>query len=198
VSAPYLIVVAGPNGSGKTTFAKSNLQQFIDKNVFLNADEIAREDNPGDVEAAAMDAGRKALVRRKSLVESGNSLGVETTLAGNSIRRFMQEAKQRGYIVRLVFLFTASPELNEARVMQRVMKGGHNVPVEDIHRRHGRGLQNLSDCWSVCDEGVIYDVRTRRLVEIIVKADGKTIVVNDETWAELRAILQAGGYRLPT
>ena len=196
--APYLIVVAGPNGSGKTTFAKSNLQEFIDRNVFLNADEIAREDNPGDVEAAAMDAGRKALERRKSLIERGDSLCVETTLAGNSIRRFMQEAKQQGYVVRLIFLFTTSPEVNEARVMQRVMKGGHNIPVDDIRRRHGRGLKNLADCWSACDEGVIYDARARRLIEILVKTAGKMSIANDEAWVELRGILQVGGYRIPS
>jgi predicted ABC-type ATPase len=197
VSPPYLIVLAGPNGSGKTTFAKSHLRQFIPANVFLNADEIAREDNPHDVEAAALDAGRKALERRKSLIEEGKSLCVETTLSGNSIRRFMSEAKRHNYVVRLIFLFTASPRLNQARVMQRVMQGGHNVPVDDIRRRHVRGLRNLAECWSICDEGVVYDARTQRPVEILVKVEGKTSVANAEAWADLHLVMLAGGHRLP-
>ena len=96
VSAPYLIVVAGPNGAGKTTFAKKNLKPFIEAHAFLNADEIAREDNPRDVAAVAIVAGRKALVRRKDLLRSGKSLCIETTLAGSSINCFMVAAIEAG------------------------------------------------------------------------------------------------------
>jgi predicted ABC-type ATPase len=67
VTEPELVILAGPNGVGKTTFAKLNLSSFIDQRAFLNADDIARDVNPSDVEAVAIDAGRQMLSRRKDI-----------------------------------------------------------------------------------------------------------------------------------
>lgn len=44
-----LFIIAGANGSGKTTLAKELLQEYPLK--FLNADEIAKEINPQNIEA---------------------------------------------------------------------------------------------------------------------------------------------------
>lgn len=194
---PYLIVVAGPNGAGKTTFAKKNLKWFIEAHTFLNADEIAREDNPEDVSAVALEAGRKALARRTNLLKARTSLCIETTLAGSSIRRFMREAKEASYVVRLIFLFTVSTALNEARVMHRVMSGGHNIPVDVIRRRHARGLERLADCWDVCDEGVIADASSREPYAILTKEKGKVAVASESGWVVLRDRLVSAGYRVP-
>ena len=68
MTEPELVVLAGPNGVGKTTFAKLNLSSFIDQGAFLNADDIARDVNPSDVEAVAIDAGRQMLSRRKDFL----------------------------------------------------------------------------------------------------------------------------------
>lgn len=196
-SPPYLIVVAGPNGAGKTTYAKKNLKSFIEAHTFLNADEIAREDNPDDVAAAALEAGRKALAHRKKLLKTHKSLCIETTLAGSSIKRFMREAKDAGYVVRLIFLFTASTALNEMRVVHRVMSGGHNIPVDVIRRRHARGLERLADCWDVCDEGLIADANSRVPSPVLLKENGKTIVASELGLAILRGSLASAGYRVP-
>lgn len=197
VSPPYLIVIAGPNGAGKTTYAKKNLKSFIEAHIFLNADEIAREDNPDDVAAAALEAGRKAIARRKKLLKAHKSLCVETTLSGNSIKRFMSEARGAGYIVRLIFLFTASPVLNEVRVMHRVMTGGHNIPVDVIRRRHARGLERLADCWDACDEGLIADANSRVPSPILLKKNGETTVTSEAGLAILRESLVSTGCRVP-
>lgn len=197
VSPPYLIVVAGPNGAGKTTYAKKNLKSFIEAHTFLNADEIAREDNPEDVAAAALEAGRKALARRKNLLNARKSFCIETTLAGSSIKRFMCEAKDASYVVRLIFLFTASTALNEMRVVHRVMSGGHNIPVDVIRRRHARGLERLADCWDVCDEGVIADASSREPYPVLTKEKGKVAVVDEAGLAILRDRLVSAGFRVP-
>jgi predicted ABC-type ATPase len=41
-----VVIVAGANGSGKTTFARKFL--YVTKYKFLNADEIAKELSPKD------------------------------------------------------------------------------------------------------------------------------------------------------
>ncbi|MGN6532811.1 MAG: hypothetical protein ACTHK0_13800 [Ginsengibacter sp.] len=57
-----LYVLAGPNGAGKTTAAKTLLPEIFQCSIFLNADEIAAELNPENVEAVAMKAGRIMLI----------------------------------------------------------------------------------------------------------------------------------------
>jgi predicted ABC-type ATPase len=58
---PLLRIIAGPNGSGKTTFAREFLPRFADIKRFINADLIAAGLSPFDPDAAALTAGRLML-----------------------------------------------------------------------------------------------------------------------------------------
>ena len=44
-----------------------------------------------------------------------------------------------------------------ARVRSRVLKGGHNVPVEDQLRRYPRSYSNLASALQYADECILYD-----------------------------------------
>jgi predicted ABC-type ATPase len=178
VTRPLLIVLAGPNGAGKTTFARYNLRSFIETGTFLNADEIAREAHPENVDAVAIKAGRSMLRERRELLRRRVSFCIETTLASLTLRHFCSDARAYGYLVRLVFLFTPYPQLNELRVKQRVMAGGHNVDTDTIRRRHARGLNLLADYWDACDEAIVFDVRTREPVEVARK-DAQGVRISD-------------------
>jgi len=52
-----IVILGGSNGAGKSTAARVLLPEFLETNVFLNADEIARVLAPHAPEAAAMAAG---------------------------------------------------------------------------------------------------------------------------------------------
>jgi predicted ABC-type ATPase len=140
VTSAELVILAGANGVGKTTYARSNLSSFIDQQAFLNADDIARAANPSDVEAVAIGAGRTMLRRRRKLIEEQLPFCMETTLATRTLLRSIEEARVVGYRVKLIFLFTPFANINELRVKQRVMAGGHNIDTDTIRRRHARGL----------------------------------------------------------
>lgn len=187
------MVLAGANGVGKTTFARANLATFIDKRAFLNADDIAREANPSDVESAAIEAGRAMLGRRRRLVESRQSFCVETTLATRTLLRFVERARYAGYRMKLIFLFTPFASVNELRVKQRVMAGGHNVDTDTIRRRHSLGLKYLPDYWRVCDEGVVIDARTQLPHEILRRDHRGTRVVDEAGLSLLMERIQASG-----
>ncbi len=197
MTKPYFVVLAGPNGVGKTTFAHANLGDLIEAGAFLNADDIARVINPSDVAAVATAAARRMLVERRSRLTSGRSFCVETTLATRSLLRFVEEAKAAGFQTRLIFLFTPFPQLNELRVKQRVMAGGHNIATETINRRHRAGLMMLADYWDACDEAVLFDARTERPQEALVKDEGRTKIVDRFGWRWLQARLKALGARVP-
>lgn len=198
MTKPYLVVLAGPNGVGKTTFAHANLADFIKTDAFLNADDIARGIRPNDVAAVAIAAARQMLRERRSRLALRCSFCIETTLATRSLLRFVEEAKAIGYQTRLIFLFTPFPQLNELRVKQRVMAGGHNIDTETINRRHRSGLMMLADYWDACDEAVLFDARTERPLEALVKESGSTKIVDRFGWMWLRMRLDALGGRVPT
>jgi len=127
-----LIILAGPNGAGKTTAARVLLPDFIGVHEFLNADEIARNLSPENVEAAALAAGRKMIERTRGLVQQGASFGLETTCAGKSYIRLLQECKQAGWRLSLIFLWLKSPELAVQRVAQRVNGGATLFPARPL------------------------------------------------------------------
>lgn len=86
-SRKTLTIISGPNGSGKTTFANKNYSELIGRKLFLNADLIAKELSPNDVNKADILAGRKFLVKLDTCLYGNDSMVIETTLAGKSLLR---------------------------------------------------------------------------------------------------------------
>jgi predicted ABC-type ATPase len=72
VSKKELLIIAGPNGSGKTTFAKSFLKEF--NHEFLNADEIANEQKRKGKAGSNISAGREYFKRIERLVNENKNI----------------------------------------------------------------------------------------------------------------------------
>ena len=145
---PVILAFAGPNGSGKTTVSQS-----IDKlGIFVNADDIKKEFGLSDMEAAI-----RAEEIRNQLLDSMQSFSFETVLSTDRNLKLMQKAKIRGFEVQCIYVITASPDINVARVRARVMKGGHDVPVDKIYSRYHRALALLPQVIEVCDKFILFD-----------------------------------------
>lgn len=136
-----MVIIAGANGTGKTTFAKSYLET---QNLpFLNADEIAKELNSSDVNKVQLAASREYFKRLNLFIEQGKSFVVESTISGQGLLKWIEKLKGLDYQVEMVYLFLASPEACIHRVRGRVLQGGHNVPEKDIRRRYVRSKYNF-------------------------------------------------------
>jgi predicted ABC-type ATPase len=141
--AMNVYIIAGPNGSGKTTFAKRFLPDYVHCPNFVNADLIAQGLSPFEPRHAAIKAGKLVLQQIHEYVERGLDFAFETTLSGKSYVRLLEDLRRRGYNLHLFFLWVPSPELAIARIRDRVAEGGHNVPSQDVKRRFARGIPNF-------------------------------------------------------
>ena len=86
---------------------------------FVNADLIARGLAPFAPERVAIEAGRLMLKRLHELKEQPATFAFETTLGFRSFRPFLLDAKDLGYIVRILFIYLDSPDLAVNRVQSR-------------------------------------------------------------------------------
>lgn len=165
----------------------------MEERAFLNADDVAREINPSNVASAAIAATRSILARRRGLLEARRPFCLETTLATKSLMHFVEEAKHVGYSVELVFLFTPFAHVNELRVKQRVMTGGHNIDTDTIRRRHRLGLRYLASYWRAVTDAVVLDARTPTPEEILRKDGQGTRVIDHSRHSLLLGCVQAAG-----
>jgi predicted ABC-type ATPase len=178
---PELWLIAGPNGSGKTTFYYQRLSSHIP--IFVNADEIAQGlgRDPDNAEATDYRAAELAEERRLELIKTGKTFAAETVFSHPSKVTLLQMAKTSGYITHLVFIATENPEINVERVAHRVRRGGHNVSTDKVISRYERSLENLVRSIVVADNIYIVDnsekERPHRLAMKIEQ--GKTTFISD-------------------
>ena len=141
--APHVVVIAGPNGSGKTSLAPSLLRGALGVDEFVNTDAIALGLSAFRPERATLAAGKVMLRRLRELAGERADFAFESTLAGRTYAPWLASLGRSGYHVHILYLWLSSPELAVARVAARVRLGGHDVPEEDIRRRYRTGLRSL-------------------------------------------------------
>ncbi len=157
-SSPRCIIITGPNGSGKTTFACEYLLKDADVVHFVNSDLIAGGLSPLCPELVALAAGRLFLRELDRLARAKDEFAFESTLSGLTYLRRLNQWKAAGYRLEIIYLRVSSPQLALRRIAARVKQGGHNVPSRDVRRRFSRSWNNfvkhyrlLADAWSVYD-----------------------------------------------
>jgi predicted ABC-type ATPase len=166
---PRLTIIAGANGSGKTTLTGWNSDVFRAIPV-LDPDAIARTLQPTSRAAFPIAAARQVLASAKEHIDKHESFAVETTLAGKHYLQMMVDARIRGFEVVLVYIGTENVEINLARIRNRVLAGGHDVPESDVRRRYKRSFKNLPIAMERADHTILFDNSTEegyRLVAVV-------------------------------
>lgn len=159
LNKPTLIVIAGPNGSGKTSITTQILKhEWIKGCVYINPDAIA-QDELGDWNNSEMvlKAAQIAEERRLNCIKNKESLIFETVFSASDKIDFLELAKNSGYFIRLFFVGTNHPAINANRITHRVLEGGHDVPITKIISRYTKSISNCCVVATFVDRLYIYD-----------------------------------------
>ena len=145
---PLLLVVAGANGAGKTTFIRTQINfKEITEEAYVCPDLIAEEIRRENPELSEEEIYRRAMPLAEELryrkLEKGEDIVLETVFSSGEKLLFLEKALERGYEVNMVYIATEDPRINAGRVARRVALGGHPVPPDKIYSRYMRSIENL-------------------------------------------------------
>jgi predicted ABC-type ATPase len=178
---PLAIIVAGHNGSGKSTMWRRDLSEVLQMPL-VNADRLALSIYPEpDADgflpawAAAMRDGDPTWLRiTQQGVTSfiGHAMtakapfAMETVFSHERVRPdgvretkidLLREMQQAGYFVLLFFVGLTNADLSVLRVQTRVLQGGHGIPEERLRQRFPRTQRIVGEAAAVADAAIMAD-----------------------------------------
>lgn len=192
VRRPTLCIVAGPNGSGKTTTTLQLLaNEWAEDSLYINPDNIAQE-TFGDWNSpeAVLKAAHLATEKRYECLDQKKDFVFETVFSSTEKLEFVRKAKAAGFFIRLFFVCTSDPEINVHRITKRFLEGGHEVPISKIISRYYKSLANAAQAIPLVDRAYIYDNSVENaLPQLLFRTvDGdvfKQYTENVPEWAEM-------------
>ena len=153
--APTLTLLMGANGAGKSRWAG----RFRDElpSLFLNR----------EMRADRMVLCPEAARWRALCVRDRRTFGIETTFTRAWRHGLIRDALERGFSLAAIFVGTADPALNVARVRARHRSGaGHLVAPSTVRRR-----------WHACQSNLVVHAAAFNLIRIVDSTVGEAVEV---------------------
>lgn len=145
-------IIGGVNGVGKSSLSGVLSAENSELGVIIDTDKITAE-NGGD----RIKGGKIAIERINNCLEKGINFTQETTLSGVRTLKTIQKARELNYFIRLYYVGISSSAESISRIANRVLKGGHNIPPEDVKRRYAKRFDDLIKILPYCNEVIFFD-----------------------------------------
>lgn len=145
-------IIGGVNGVGKSSFTGVLKERSTDLGMIVDVDKITAE-----LGGNALAGGNAALRKISECIDKGISFTQETTLSGRKTEATAKQVKELGYHVRLFYIGLDTAEESLSRIANRVKRGGHDIPQDDVVRRFAGRWEAVSKVLPYCDEAEFYD-----------------------------------------
>lgn len=149
---PMFTIVGGVNGAGKSSLT-GVLKDCLDNlGVIVDPDKLTAAFG-GDEYAG----GQAAVEKLQVCLEQQIDFTEESTLSSSFSRKMARAAREKGYTVRLYYVGLDTAEESVRRIANRVARGGHDIPEQDVRRRFERRFRDLGKLLPLCNEATFYD-----------------------------------------
>lgn len=145
-------IIGGVNGVGKSSFTGVLKERCTDLGTIIDVDKITAE-----LGGNALAGGKAALKKINECISKGVSFTQETTLSGRRTEATAREVVEMGYRVRLYYIGLDSAAESVVRIANRVKRGGHDIPTQDVERRFTGRWEAVAKVLPYCDEAEFYD-----------------------------------------
>ena len=161
-------IIGGVNGCGKSSLTGALKAERSDLGLIIDVDKLAAQ------LGSPVEGGKAAVRKIDECLEKGISFTQETTLSGARTERTIRRAKERGYTIRLYYIGLDTMEESLGRIANRVAKGGHDIPREDVERRFSTRFADVLRVLPYCDEARFFD-NDNGFVEVAEYRNGELI-----------------------
>ncbi len=159
MSEPTLLIIAGCNGSGKSSFSKSlvpaGFTPFDYDIQYLRFYSSLRDSDVRETMAHNM-AFAELENQIAKAINNRDNFCYETNFNSTPLH-WPEHFKRNGYKLHLIYLCLDSIEEAKRRVLIRVENGGHFVPEQEIAKRYFEGFTNLDVHFAYFDLVDIFD-----------------------------------------
>ena len=145
-------IIGGVNGVGKSSFTGVLKERSTDLGMIVDVDKITAE-----LGGNALAGGKAALRKISECIDKGISFTQETTLSGRKTEATAKQVRDLGYHVRLFYIGLDTAEESLSRIANRVKRGGHDIPQDDVVRRFAGRWEAVAKVLPYCDEAEFYD-----------------------------------------
>ncbi len=111
-------------------------------------------------------------------INKGINFTLETTLSKTTVHQTIMNACEKNYYIRLYYIGVSTAYESLERINNRVKKGGHNIPTEDVQRRYANRYNDLVKILPYCDEATFWD-NENGFVEVAEYQNGIIITKGD-------------------
>ncbi len=166
-------IIGGVNGAGKSSLTGVLKNSKNDLGVIVDVDKITAKLGRG-----AIEGGKAAIAAIDDCLSKGISFTQETTLSGFRVERTAQIAREQGYYIRLFYVGLDTLDESIKRIRNRVEKGGHDIPKDDVTRRFNERFNALRRVLPYCDEAALFD-NDNGFVQVAQYRNGELIPLVD-------------------
>ena len=145
-------IIGGVNGVGKSSLTGVLAAENDDLGVIIDTDKIT-----ASLGGDKIKGGKAAIERINNSLKMGINFTQETTLSGSRTLKTIKKARELNYFIRLYYVGVNSVDESIKRIKNRVEKGGHNIPDNDVMRRYNKRFEDLAIILPYCNEVRFYD-----------------------------------------